>query len=40
MLITFAALFTYILVRLVIPILLLIGLGEWLRRNGDPLRSL
>jgi len=40
MLITFTALLTYFLIRLVVPVLLLIGLGEWLRRNGDPLRSL
>jgi len=40
MLTTFLTLLAYLFVRIVIPILLLIGLGEWIRREGDPLRSM
>ena len=40
MLSTTLAVFAYFLVRFLIPMLLLIGLGEWMRRRGNSLRSL
>ena len=40
MLSTTLAVFAYFLVRFLIPMLLRIGLGEWMRRRGDSLRSL
>lgn len=40
MLSTTLALVIYFTVRFLIPILLLIGVGEWMRRRGDSLRSL
>jgi hypothetical protein len=40
MLSTILAVLTYFLVRFLIPVLLLIGLGEWMRRRGDSLRAL
>jgi hypothetical protein len=40
MLSTILAVLAYFIVRFLIPILLLIGLGEWMRRRGDSLRSL
>lgn len=38
MLSTILAVLAYLLVRFLIPILLLIGLGEWIQRRSDALR--
>lgn len=40
MLSTVLALITYLSLRVLLPMVLLIGVGEWVRRRGDSLRSM